>query len=31
MLFEFDENKIAVDNFDNSKYKLENGVVKEIK
>jgi UDP-2-acetamido-3-amino-2,3-dideoxy-glucuronate N-acetyltransferase len=28
---EFDENKIAVDNFDNSKYKLENGVVKEIK
>jgi UDP-2-acetamido-3-amino-2,3-dideoxy-glucuronate N-acetyltransferase len=28
---EFDENKIAVDNFDNSKYKLENGLVKEIK
>ena len=28
---EFDENNIAVDNFDNSKYKLENGVVKEIK
>ena len=26
---EFDENKIAVDNFDNSKYKLENGVVKQ--
>ena len=28
---EFDENKIAVDSFDKSRYKLENGVVKEIK